>query len=134
MGYTPDLASSARRHLLAAQELVNGKSRVDVAGYLFGIAAECAIKAMMIESGMRPKPETSRREDPFYAHFPQLRTMLRDSLSGRKASQIARFVFDDKFMSCWDTDMRYSHGRDVKDAWVVAWGQQARDAVSTIGT
>ncbi len=39
MTYTPDLASSARRHLLAAQELVDGKKRVDVAGYLFGIVA-----------------------------------------------------------------------------------------------
>lgn len=132
MAYTPDLASSARRHLRAAQELVDGKKRIDVAGYLFGIAAECAIKAMMIESGMRPGD--SRRDDPFYAHFPQLRTMLRDSLSGRKASQISRFVFDDKFMSAWDTDMRYSHGRDIKEAWVVAWKKQAEDAVSTIGT
>lgn len=47
-----------------------------VAGYLFGLAGELAIKQIMIESGMRPKTPKGQRDDPIYAHFPTLRTLL----------------------------------------------------------
>lgn len=63
---------AAFRHLQAAEMLANTDRR-DVAGYLFGIAAECALKHMMASSGMRPLPESQRRDDPFYAHFEELK-------------------------------------------------------------
>ncbi|HYN77965.1 MAG TPA: hypothetical protein VES73_09240 [Lamprocystis sp. (in: g-proteobacteria)] len=53
MSYTPDLTAAARRHLAAAEALADGASR-RVAGYLYGIAVECAIKAMMREAGLVP--------------------------------------------------------------------------------
>lgn len=125
------MAASARRHLQAAEDLLPG-NRKDVAGYLFGIAAECAVKSMMGDMGL--KLSEVRREDPYYAHFPQLRTMLKDKLTGRSGAVLARFISDDRFLSEWDTNMRYSNGKDIKAAWVQRWAEQARDVVGAVGT
>ena len=73
MAYSTNMPASARRHLIAADRL-NAGARRDVAGYLYGIAAECAIKAMMIDAGYRPLID--RRNDLFFLHFPELRTAL----------------------------------------------------------
>src|SRR5690349_8669071 len=107
MGYAVDMPTSARRHFEAAQKLSG--VRVDVAGYLYGIAVECAIKAMMLDAGLRPLPPAQRRDDPFFAHFPQLPTMLRDRLAGRVSAPLKHFLDDRRFMANWSTDMRYSH-------------------------
>lgn len=119
---------AARRHFQAAEELMPGH-RSDVAGYLFGIAAECAVKEMMSRAGMRPRPNEQRREDPFFAHFPELRTILRDELKGRAGMAIARLIEDDAFMNNWSTAMRYSSGRQVVQQWVEKWAEQARRAI-----
>jgi len=132
MAYTPNLPAAARRHLLAADILFNEGNRPDVAGYLYGISAECAIKAMMIEAGMRPKE--IRKEDPFYAHFPQLKTMLRDNQFGRNGAILNRFIHDDNFFSQWNTDMRYSHGNEINQKWIDSWKSQAKYVVDCIGT
>lgn len=127
------MKAAARRHFIAA-ELLKGGHRKDVAGYLFGIAAECAIKSMMGEVGIRRQPEAMRRDDPYFAHFPDLRSMLRDQLSGRQSAPLTSFINDDSFMNNWSTRMRYSHGRDVLESWIVAWETQARQAIASIGT
>ena len=75
MTFEIDMGMASRRHLEAADELAKGVRR-DVAGYLYGIAAECAFKAMMREAGLRPLAKEKQRNDPFFAHFPELRTML----------------------------------------------------------
>lgn len=133
LSFTMNLAAAARRHLLAAQELVGGH-RLDVAGYLFGIAAECAIKAMMIDAGLHPRGPEARREDPFYAHFPVLRTMLRDKVSGRRGLTFQQFIENDSFMNNWSTDMRYADAAQIRADWVAAWAEQAKRAVTVIGT
>jgi hypothetical protein len=75
MSYSRDFRSSAHRHLEAAHLLTEGtppNGRPDVGGYLYGIAAECALKQIMRDSGMRELPPDQRRDDPFYSHFPEL--------------------------------------------------------------
>lgn len=61
-----DLLNAARRHLEAAELLdqPNPQGRRDVAGYLYGIAAECSLKAIMWKSGMRQQP--NQKDDPFF--------------------------------------------------------------------
>lgn len=131
MTFTLNVHASARRHLTAAK-ILKDEERHDVAGYLFGIAAECAIKAMMLDAGFRPTHE--RENDPFYQHFPQLRTTLRSKLSGRRAATLLTFISNDKFFSQWSTDMRYCKGDEIRDGWVELWSEQARQAVASIGT
>lgn len=132
MSYPPNLARAARRHLEAADLLY--KDRSDVAGYLYGIAAECAIKAMLPDVGIQPLEPALRRQDPYYMHFPELRTQLRDQLSGRRSSVLLKFIMDDRFMMHWSTMMRYTHGQEIRLAWVDVWKEQARQVVSSIGT
>lgn len=131
MTFETNMSAAARRHLVAGDILATD-GRLDVAGYLYGIAAECAIKAMMIEAGMRLT--SSNRNDPFYAHFPELRTILRDASQRRRSSTFLSFIQNDSFMNNWSIRMRYSDGKAIKREWVDAWKEQAHGAVSAIGT
>jgi hypothetical protein len=131
MTYNPNLSAAARRHIEAADALYTGARR-DVAGYLYGIAAECAIKAMMIEVGLRPSNRS--KDDPFWAHFPELRTLLRDSLSRRNTTTLRCFVENDNFFSQWDIAMRYCKGNEIQEKWIAQWKAQAREVVDSIGT
>lgn len=130
MSFNPDLPAAARRHLEAADSLF--EKRYDVAGYLYGIAAECGIKALMLECGL--KPQGDHRSDPFYAHFPGLKTQLRDAQLGRKAGTLRKFIENDAFLNNWDTSMRYCKGGEIAHRWVEDWRIQARNVVSSIGT
>ncbi|WP_437626584.1 hypothetical protein [Sorangium sp. So ce1151] len=69
MAFSPDLRAAAYRHLQAAEKLCSDPgSRRDVAGYLYGIAAECAIKQMVIRVPLPPQHDKKAIE---YAHFPE---------------------------------------------------------------
>lgn len=125
--YTPDYRSASYRHQQAADALIDGH-RYDVAGYLYGWAAECAVKHMMLESGMRPLPNAQRRNDPFYAHFESLKTTLRDTAHGRLQGRLSKIANDSGFMQRWDTSMRYSDGRAIQRRMVEAWRDNAKAA------
>ena len=135
MPYSLDLAASARRHFGAAEHLNDAEARPlrrDVAGYLYGIAGECALKQIMRESGIRPIAD--RRSDPFYAHFPELKTLLRDCIQGRHAGVLRQFAEDDGLMNEWDTDMRYAPGKQIQTRFVVRWREHAHKLVHAMET
>ena len=131
--FSRDLRAAAHRHLEAGEYLAK-THRKDVAGYLFGIAAECALKNMMIASGMRHLSEADRRDDPFYAHFESLKSMLRDTASGRLATELRRYAENSSFMQHWDISMRYSNGKEVRSEWVDRWHRDARDVIGAMDT
>jgi hypothetical protein len=140
VAYRIDLAASARRHLKAAQGLYDTGaagaqpgSKV-VAGYLFGLSGELAVKEMMRTSGIRRLSPTKRRDDPFYAHFPALKTRLLAIKLGRRAEELRRVAEDDALFQYWDTDMRYAPTTDVRLPWVAAWKQSAEDLVAKMDT
>jgi hypothetical protein len=134
MPYSIDFRRAARRHLEAADKLHRAAKRRDVAGYLYGLSAELAVKEMMRSSNMRPLDSTKRREDPFYAHFPELKTMLRDSASGRRHGDLRRIAEDSRLMQNWDTAMRYAPATDIQETWVENWAEQARELVARMDT
>lgn len=129
--YSTNLRLSALRHWETAEHL--GDERVPkhraIAGYLFGIVAECAIKEIMRNSGMKPLPDDKRRDDPFYAHFPQLKTMLKNSAQGRRAGDLRRWCDDNAFMRHWDTDMRYAPAKDIEVGDIKRWRDNANHAL-----
>lgn len=133
MPLTSDMPSASRRHCIAADTL-DGTHRRDVAGYLYGIAAECAVKAMMQEAGIAQLPLEFKRDDPYFAHFPHLKTMLRDKLAGRKGAVLRRFIENDHFFSQWEIQLRYCRAGEISDRWVDSWKEQAHQAVASIGT
>ena len=111
---------AARRHFADAEDLA-GRRRLDNAGHLIGLAAECAVKHAIRQ--IVPNP---RR-----IHFPELTAELR-KLGGRNSavSQVRRAlspnahasVFDD-----WSIAMRYCADGHVVAAqyrkWKVAAGR-----------
>lgn len=131
MAYPLDLPSAARRHrdaaLLLDQDPPAGKR--DVAGYLYGIAAECALKEIMRKAGIRPLPHEHRRDDPYYLHFPELKTALRDHARMRGHSALRRHAENGALMAEWDTSMRYGRGPDVLSKPVDRWREQALSLV-----
>jgi hypothetical protein len=128
MAFSRNMPAAARRHLDAADRLGPDGVRKDVAGYLYGIAAECAIKAMM------EKLPYARDLDAFYEHFPRLRTLLCESLRGRTGTSLHRLITNEKdpFLNNWDVKMRYSDGKGIRSDWILAWQEHARRAVSAM--
>ena len=129
--YARDLRAAAYRHFEAGEALLEAH-RTNVAGYLFGWAAECALKHLMIASGMRMPPSNPRDGNAFYAHFEALKTALSDQASGRLKILLRRFADDPRLMQHWATTMRYSHGKDIDPRWVESWRQSARQLVSVM--
>ncbi len=80
------------------------------------------------------KLNSVRDDEAFYAHFPKLRTLLRDSIQGRNAKVLSGFVNDDSFMNNWNVSMRYSDGKEISSSWVDAWANQAGRAVAAMET
>lgn len=132
MAYGTDLEASARRHLRAAIELSAAASPgaqpgcQAVAGYLYGLAGELAVKAMMLQSGMRPEGST---QDPFFAHFPRLKEQLKDAAEGRRQGELLAIAGDRSLFQNWDTKMRYAATREINAAWVSSWKVSAEKLV-----
>lgn len=123
MAYVVDMPAAARRLLEAARKL-NSEGKRDVAAYLFGLAAECALKAVA-----QNIPE-ARRDEVLYAHFPELRALLRDVLKGRRAQPLLRLVADDGLLNEWEIKIRYARAEDIRSKPVESWQQHAVDAVT----
>lgn len=132
--YSVQLAKSAQRHWNAAVSLHHEEKggSPSVAGYLFGVAAECAVKQIMRESGMTPLPQAQRRDDPFFAHFPELKTLLRNKVQGRRAGELRAWCEDGSFMRDWDTDMRYAPSKDIETKDVEKWREDANRVIAAM--
>jgi hypothetical protein len=135
MAYGQDLSNSARRHLRAANELHGVTSAGTqpgckaIAGYLYGLSGELAVKAIMRDSGMAPLAPAERREDPYYAHFPELKSRLLDTAQGRRSGEL-RAIAESTAFQHWDTDMRYAATAEIRDAWIEAWKASALELVN----
>lgn len=90
MSYTCDMKGAAARHLEAAKAMrakppsVGGHGAT--AGDLFGLAAECALKAMTVEVA------ELRHKDVTHTHFPELRAFARERLRGRGGQALLRLL------------------------------------------
>lgn len=131
MGFTHKFPEAARRHLQAADTLfADPGHRRDVAGYLYGIAAECAIKQMVIAL---PLPPQYDKNSILYLHFPELRNILGEALARRRGESLLAFVHNNAFMNNWHVSMRYADARQILPHWITAWQQDARRAVNAMG-
>lgn len=130
MAYSQDLKNSARRHLNAAQTLHAQTAAglqpgaAAVAGYLYGLAGELAVKEMMRRSGMIG----DSHEDASFAHFPRLKTLLRTA-TGRRSGELCKIANNERLFQYWDISMRYAHTAEIKPEWVDSWGYDANGLV-----
>ena len=120
-----DMPAAARRLLVAGDRLMADRpEQREVAGYLFGLAAECAVKA--IATGI----PSLRQDEIFWEHFPKLRALLRDAIQGRSGGRLRRLVEHDGFMNGWHVGMRYARAAALKNLPVEDWRKQAADAIN----
>jgi hypothetical protein len=137
MAYGEGYAKSAKRHLCAADKLLGVKLAGErpgcraVAGYLFGLSGELAVKAIMRDSGIEKLEKSLRKDDPYYAHFPNLRTLLKNTkIRGRRAGELTKIVGNSSLFQCWDVAMRYAPTDNIEDRWVEAWQKSAKELVA----
>lgn len=135
MAYSQDYQISARRHFKAAEALYalnSGGAQPGakaVAGYLYGLAGELAVKQMMIQSGMRPLESDQRRDDPFYKHFPELKTLLQTAVTGRRSGELLSMARTAQLFREWSTDMRYAPTCEVPADRVDRWQGDAKKLI-----
>ena len=129
MDYEIDLAASAKRHFLDGDSLLKAKS-AQHAGYHFGFAAECALKSVLFIHCVPRRSD--RRSDPFWAHFPELRTLLVRDGKGRLPRKLYDVIAHGAFLQHWDTDIRYAANQSVNSDRASAWRKQADDIIGLI--
>lgn len=126
MAYSVDMRAAANRHLEAADKLVLAGCEGSAA-YLHGIAAECAVKAMAVTL------PCARQHDILMAHFPELRTLLRDALKGRAAQPLLRILTNDAYLNEWEIRVRYAPSHEIRRKPLADWAKQARQTVNIMG-
>ena len=135
MAYSHDYQISARRHMKAADQLyaLNTAGAQPgakaIAGYLYGLAGELAVKQMMTQSGMRPLSDDKRRDDPFYKHFPELKTFLQTTATGRRSGELLKMAQTAQVFQEWSTDMRYAPTKEILARRVDAWQEDAKKLI-----
>ena len=128
--YNIRMRDAAFRHNEAAEALL--PNRKDVAGYLFGLAAECAMKQLMIALGVPGVKEPRGPTNPYFAHFISLKTILRDDEHARRHTDIRKFTERASFMQDWDIAMRYSDGKAITQTLLDRWRQDAKDILQEL--
>jgi hypothetical protein len=137
MAYSTDMRVAAHRHFKSAQVLCAEKGAGlqpgcrAVAGYLFGLSGELAVKKIMKDSGMPPLPPERRRDDPYFAHFPALKKML-STASGRRSEELRRIAENSSLFQNWDTNMRYAPTKDIQKNDIDAWETAAKALVESM--
>lgn len=111
MSGTPNLREAARRHFRCAEHLAEKKEQSE-ASYLMGLAAECAVKAHLVEVDfplMRSRRKRDQGRDPAYVHFPELATELAAQGEGVLARAMMVALGDPSLLNGWHVKMRYRH-------------------------
>jgi hypothetical protein len=129
MDYQINMADSAKRHFTDGDHLLKAKSSQH-AGYHFGFAVECAIKLVLFQHNIPRRSE--RRNDPFWAHFPELRTLLVRDGKGRLPGKLYSLIAHSNFLEHWDTDIRYARNHSVDADRASVWRKQADDIFGVI--
>jgi hypothetical protein len=83
----------------------------------------------MGKGSLAVRHDANDADNPLMAHFPDLKTLLRDQLQGRMKAELRTFVENNRFMHHWDIRQRYARDGDVDDRWIDDWKGQARDVV-----
>lgn len=123
-----DYADAARRHwddgcfLLADNRLAN-------ADHLFGLAAECALKAVMLPLGMELK-SSGIPKDRRHNHIDQLWDEFGAFVSSRGGARYGALLsaHQNPFAGSWKVDQRYDSRAGFTPAAVASHQQGARTA------
>lgn len=110
MTKTVDFSGAGRRHYQDA-ELLKSNNRIPNAGHLFGFAAECGIKALLVSHGLSTDPTTGDLvETKPYKYKTHVNVLINNvqTFSGSPGySKYVGMMPNLKAFSNWDTSHRY---------------------------
>lgn len=96
---------------------------------MYGLTGELAVKQIMFQSGMRPLANDQRRNDPYYKHFPELKTFLLNTATGRRSGELIQMARNTQIFKEWNTDMRYAPTNEVPTVRVDGWQKDAKKLI-----
>jgi len=108
--------AAAQRHLADA-DFLHSYQRLASADHLAGLAAECALKAILVgylggtvnPGGAPTHPDTAVR----YGHLPKLWTQLSALIEGQASAQFAESLLGSNPFQFWQIDERYCAGDHI---------------------
>lgn len=133
---TVDYAGSAKRHYVDASSL-HANGRADNAGQLYGFAAECGAKALLVACGVATDAQGSIAKDSkLRLHTP----VLFDSIlskghlipDGRMANKYMAMLPGCGGLNDWSIDHRYWRDGAFPAASLPAWKQAAKEVLMMI--
>lgn len=116
---------AAIRHLTDGDTLSSAK-RYANADQLYGLAAECALKAVMVGLGMQVTRGGAPRDHAHKVHMPELWMAFQSFAEGRLASRYMEPLSHLNPFEDWKVDQRYWASRAIG----MARTQNHRDAVT----
>jgi hypothetical protein len=127
-----DFGQAARRHYQDASQLKKDR-RLHNADHLFGLAAECALKALMVASGARTDARGDLLERSHRKHFNDgLWDEFHVFASGRQRQRyLSRLPPENPYMD-WHVDQRYAADREFMPAAVEAHAKGARATMAAL--
>jgi hypothetical protein len=125
MPYVTDMEEAASRHYQDGCKLLED-NRLDNAGYHFGLAAECAVKRKLQSTGLR------NDADALWAHFPTVKALALQAISGRSAAPLRKLLERGNFMQGRDVKMRYARNGAIDRHAAERWRDHANEAIGLL--
>ena len=101
-----DFRDAANRHFEDA-ELLLAQDRGANADHLFGLSAECSLKAVMLALGMEPADDGGPRDRNYRVHMPHLWAVFQSFAEGRLASRYLEPLDKANPFADWGVEQRY---------------------------
>ncbi len=101
-----DFRDASERHFNDG-ELLLSKNRLANADHLFGISAECSLKAVMVALGMATSKAGTPRDRGHKVHMPELWAAFQSFSQGRLASRYLEPLEKLNPFVDWQVDQRY---------------------------
>jgi hypothetical protein len=129
-----DFLGSSKRHYQDA-ELLTSNKRVPNAGHLFGFAAECGIKALLVSQGLKTDPKTGdiieSRPHKYRTHVDVLINNVQPFPSSRIYSKYLGMMPNLKAFSNWSTTHRYYKESSIPPSHS-DWREAAREVLKML--
>ena len=125
-----DFQDAARRHLIDAQILDGQHHRYANADHLYGIAAECMLKAIMVGLGAPVSRKGNPHERAHKTHINELWSEFCAFASGAGGASYMPFAAHQQPFEVWDINQRYAPQRDFTDGWLKS--KRRREEVQSV--
>jgi hypothetical protein len=125
-----DFKDAARRHWDDA-ELLDNNRRWPNADHLYGFAAECALKAVMVGLGMQLGPD-GKPPKPHAVHIHQLWDQFLTFANGQGQAGYAAMLQQSNPFSAWHENQRYWGSTTIGPADAQAHCAGARQALGVL--